>query len=72
MSIGSEEGLSIKDVNFVHGCGGRLFCPLCGWVGSIQVMLAHTDVSWKANVSLFLQTPRYHKGTITVESDSLV
>ena len=41
MSTDSEEGLSIKDVNFVHGCGGRLFCPLCGWVGSIQVMPAH-------------------------------
>lgn len=49
MSIDSEDGLSVKDVNFVHGCGGRLFCPLCGWlvgwlVGSVQVMLAHRGV----------------------------
>lgn len=45
MSTDSEDGLSVKDVNFVHGCGGRLFCPLCGWlVGSVQVMLAHRGV----------------------------
>lgn len=45
MSIDSEDGLSVKHVNFVHGCGGRLFCPLCGWlVGSVQVMLAHRGV----------------------------
>ena len=63
MSTDSEEGLSIKDVNFVHGCVVGLV--LFRWC-------RHPDVSGKAKVSLFLQTPRYHKGTITVDSDSLV